>query len=160
MTDPDVDERQGVKSRITQVAEQLAASMGMEIVLLEIKGSGGRSVVRVYIDQPGGITLQDCERFSKRFSVLLDVEDMVTFSYILEVSSPGIDRPLVKEEQFVRFAGKKAKIRMRFPFTGQRNFLGTIIGVTGGNLQLEISEGIHKELPLTEIEKANLVAEI
>jgi ribosome maturation factor RimP len=160
MTDADLKEREAVKSRVTEIAEKLAASMGMEIVLLEIRGSGGRSVVRAYIDQPGGITLQDCERFSKRFSVLLDVEDSVAFSYILEVSSPGLDRPLVKEEHFVRFAGKQARVRMRVPLAGQRNFLGKILGVTGGRLQLETSEGIHKELPLAQIEKANLVAEI
>jgi ribosome maturation factor RimP len=160
MTDADLKEREAVSSRVTEIAEKLAASMGMEVVLLEIKGSGGRSVVRAFIDQPGGITLQDCERFSKRFSVLLDVEDSIAFSYILEVSSPGIDRPLVKAEHFVRFAGKQAKVRMRVPLSGQRNFLGKILGVTGDRLQLETSEGIHKELPLAQIEKANLVAEI
>jgi ribosome maturation factor RimP len=156
----DQNEREAVRVRVAALAEELASSMGMEIVLLEIKGSGGRSVVRAYIDQPGGIMLKDCERFSKRFSVLLDVEDTVTFSYVLEVSSPGLDRPLVKEEHFVRFAGKKAKVRMRFPITGQRNFMGRILGVAGGRLQLETAEGVQKELPLTEIEKANLVAEI
>jgi ribosome maturation factor RimP len=160
MTDADLKEREAVKSKITELAGQLATSMGLEIVLLEIKGSGGRSVVRAYIDQPGGITLRDCERFSKRFSVLLDVEDSVTFSYILEVSSPGLDRPLVKAEHFVRFAGKKAKVRMRVPLAGQRNFLGTIRGVADGILLLETPGGNQKELPLTQIEKANLVAEI
>ncbi|NWG14256.1 MAG: ribosome maturation factor RimP [Acidobacteria bacterium] len=146
-------------SRITALAEQVAASMGMQVVLAEIKG-GGRSVVRVYIDKPGGISLDDCEHFSRRFSVLLDVEDCIPFSYVLEVSSPGLDRPLVREEDFIRFAGKRARLRMRQPVDGQRNFRGRLLGASHGSVRLEVAPGKEVELALSQVERANLVAEI
>ena len=156
----DSNEQQSLELRITELAEQIAASMGMEIVLVEIKGDGNHCVIRAYIDQPGGITLDDCEQFSKRFSVSLDVEDWIPFRYVLEVSSPGVNRPLVKEADFLRFCGKNAKIRTRSPIEGQRNFKGKIVGVTEGRLELEVAPGKQIEIALTDIEKANLMAEL
>ncbi|MBP1599861.1 MAG: ribosome maturation factor RimP [Acidobacteria bacterium] len=153
------NERESLVGSITALAEQVAASMGMEVVLVEIKG-GGRSVVRVYIDQAGGVSVDDCERFSKRFSVLLDVEDCVPFSYVLEVSSPGLDRPLVREADFQRFTGKQVKVRTGQPLQGQRNFRGRILGASGGNIRLELSPGQQVEMALSQIERANLVVEI
>jgi ribosome maturation factor RimP len=132
----------------------------MEIVLAEIKGGGNRSTVRIFIDQPGGISLSDCERFSKRLSVLLDVEDWIPFSYVLEVSSPGLNRPLVKEADFRRFSGKRATVRTRTPVEGQKNFKGRILGVTEGRVGLEVATGKQVEIAIRDIEKANLVAEI
>src|SRR4029450_11283088 len=110
---PDSNQREFLEASINTLAQQVAASLGMEVVRAEIKGGGGRSVVRIFLDQPGGISLNDCERFSRQLSVLLDVEDWIPFSYTLEVSSPGLDRPLVKEADFRRFKGKKAKGRDR-----------------------------------------------
>jgi ribosome maturation factor RimP len=156
----DSDRRESLEARLTSLAEQVAASIGMEVVLAEIKGGGNRSIIRIFIDQPGGISLSDCERFSKRLSVLLDVEDFVPFSYVLEASSPGLDRPLVKEKDFVRFCGKAAKVRSRIPVEGQRNFNGRILGVNNGRLSLETAAGKQVEISLAEIEKANLVIEI
>jgi ribosome maturation factor RimP len=156
----DSNEQQFLEPRITELAEQIAASMGMEIVLVEIKGDGNRSIVRAYVDQPGGVTLDDCERFSKRFSVSLDVEDWIPFHYVLEVSSPGVNRPLVKEADFLRFCGKNAKIRTRSPIEGQRNFKGKILGVTEGRLGLEVAPGKEVGIALKDIEKANLMAEL
>ena len=156
----DLNQRQSLQTRITELAEQIAASMGMEIVLLEIKGDGSHSLVRTFIDQPGGISLDDCERFSKRFSVSLDVEDWIPFSYVLEVSSPGVNRPLVKEADFKRFCGKNAKVRTRYPIEGQRNFKGKIAGVTEGRLELEVVPGKQIEIALVDIEKANLMADL
>jgi ribosome maturation factor RimP len=156
----DLNERQAIQSKITALAEQVAASMGMELVLVEVRGGDGKSIVRTFIDQAGGISLNDCERFSKRFSVLLDVEDWIPFSYILEVSSPGLDRPLVKEEHFLRFASKNARVKTRLPINGQRNFTGKIVGVTVGRLLLETAPAQQVEIALSDIEKANLVIEI
>jgi len=153
------NEREALVGNITALAEQLAASMGMEVVLVEIKG-GGRSIVRVYLDQATGVSVDDCERFSKRFSVLLDVEDCIPFSYVLEVSSPGLDRALVREADFRRFAGKQAKVRTSQPLQGQRNFRGKILGASGGNIRLELSPGQEVEMALSQIERANLVVEI
>jgi ribosome maturation factor RimP len=160
MARQDLNWRESLEARITSLAEQVAASMGMELVLAEIKGGGNRSIVRTFIDQPGGISLNDCERFSKRFSVVLDVEDCIPFSYVLEVSSPGLDRPLVKEADFRRHIGRTAKVRTRLPLEGQRSFKGTILGVTLGRIDLGVAPGKQVEIALSEIEKANLVAEI
>jgi ribosome maturation factor RimP len=156
----DLEQRQSLGTRITELAEQVAASMGMEVVLVEIKGDENHSIIRTFIDQPTGISLDDCERFSKRFSVSLDVEDWIPFSYVLEVSSPGINRPLVKEADFQRFCGKNAKVRTRLPIEGQRNFKGQILGVTEGLLALEVAPGKQIGIALMDIEKAGLIADI
>lgn len=156
----DSNQSQSLGNRITKLAEEVAASMGMEAVLVEVKGDENRSIVRAYIDQPSGISLDDCERFSKRLSVLLDVEDWIPFSYTLEVSSPGVNRPLVKESDFRRFAGKDAKIRTRIPLEGQRNFKGKITGVTEGRVELEVAQGKQVAIAFTDIEKANLIGEL
>ena len=156
----DSNDQQSLELRIAELAEQIAASMGMEVVLVEIKGDGNRSIIRVYIDQPAGITLEDCAQFSRRFSVSLDVEDWIPFQYVLEVSSPGVNRPLSKEADFLRFCGKNAKIRTRFPIAGQRNFKGKILGITEGRLELEVAPGKKVGIALTDIEKANLMVEL
>jgi ribosome maturation factor RimP len=156
----DSSQRQSLTARITETAEQVAASLGMEVVLVEIIGSGNRSILRTFIDQQGGISLDDCERFSRRFSVSLDVEDWIPFSYTLEVSSPGINRPLVKESDFKRFCGKKATIRTRTPIEGRKNFKGRIADVNVGRLELEISPGNSVEIALMDIEKANLIGDL
>lgn len=148
--------REGLRVKLTALADEVASALGMEVVLVEVKGAGGRSVVRTFIDKPGGVTLDDCERFSKRLSVLLDVEDCIPFSYVLEVSSPGIDRPLAKIADFERFAGRVATIRTRDPVDGQRKFKGKIMGVGEGRIVLEVAPGKKVEIELLGIEKANL----
>ncbi len=160
MSASDLDQSQSLESMITGLAEQVAASMGMEVVLVEIKGDGRRSIIRTYIDHPAGISLDDCERFSRRLSVSLDVEDWIPFSYILEVSSPGVNRPLIKEADYRRFSGKNAKVRTKLPLKGQRNFKGKIVGVTEGRLALEVAPGEQIEIALMDIEKASLVADL
>ena len=159
MTESGLNDREAIRSIVAALAERLAASMGLELVLLEIKGTG-KSVVRAFIDRPGGVTLDDCERFSKRFSVSLDVEDWIPFSYILEVSSPGVNRPLIKEADFRRFCGRDVKVRTKIPLKGQRNFKGRIAGVTEGRMELEIAPGEKIEIALMDIEKASLIADL
>ena len=156
----EIEQLESLALRVRDCAEQLAASMDLEIVLLEIKGGGNRPIVRVYIDKSGGVTLTDCERYSKRLSVLLDVEDWIPVSYTLEVSSPGLNRPLIKEADFQRFAGKSVKVRTRIPIEGQRNFKGRILDVIGGAVALEVVPGRKVDIPIGEIEKANLMIEI
>jgi ribosome maturation factor RimP len=160
MSASDLYQRQSLEDRIAGLAEQVAASMGMEVVLVEIKGDERRSIIRTYIDQPTGISLDDCERFSRRLSASLDVEDWIPFSYVLEVSSPGVNRPLIKEADFQRFSGKNAKVRTKIPIKGQRNFKGKIMGVTEGRLELEISPDEQIEIALMDIEKASLIADL
>ncbi len=156
----ELKDRENLEARIRSLAEPMAASMELEIVHIEIKGGGSRPIMRTYIDRAGGVTLSDCERFSKRFSVLLDVEDWIPFSYTLEVSSPGLDRPLVKEGDFERFAGKRARVRTRRPIDGQKNFKGKILGVKSGKVELEAAPGRQVEIAVGDIEKANLIIEM
>ena len=160
MAVPEVNEKRSLEAKIAGLAEQVAISMGIEIVLLEIKGEGDNSILRTYIDQPSGITLDDCERFSKRFSVALDVEDWIPFGYVMEVSSPGVNRPLVKEADFHRFCGKNAKVRTRLPIEGQRSLKGKLAGVNEGKLTLEVSQEKRVVIALTDIEKASLIADL
>jgi ribosome maturation factor RimP len=160
MAHVDLEGHGSLKEQLTALAERVASSMGMEVVLVELKGGAGRSVVRIFIDQPGGISLEDCERFSKRVSVALDVEDLIPFSYVLEVSSPGLDRPLVREEDYRRFAGRRAKIRLRAAREGRRNIQARILGVDQGRIRLETDPGEVIEVALPDIEKANLVIEL
>jgi len=156
----DLSRQKALEAGITELAEQIAASIGMEVVLVEIKGSGNQTVVRAFIDRAGGISLDDCERFSKRFSVALDVEDWIPSSYNLEVSSPGVNRPLVKEADFQRFCGKNSRVRTRLPIEGQRNFKGQISGAIEGCVVLEVAPGKRIEIALMDIEKANLIADL
>ena len=132
----------------------------MEVVLVEIKNESGRTVVRVYIDQPGGVSLEDCEHFSRRFSIALDVEDFVAFAYVLEISSPGVNRPLVKEQDFKRFLGENARVRTRRPIEGQRNFKGKIINVSEGRVTLESAPDKQVVIAAADIEKTNLIADL
>lgn len=159
MTQTKLGQRKSLTACISSLAEEAAAALGFEIVHVEIRG-GNRPIVRIFIDRPAGVGLEDCERFSKRFSVLLDVEDWIQFSYILEVSSPGLDRPLVKEADFKRFTGKQATVRTKGLLAGQKNFKGTILGIRQGKLALELAHEKRVEIALREIEKANLVADI
>ena len=159
MNSSDLNRQQVLRARISELAEKIASSLGMEVVLVEIKGSGNRSVVRTFIDQPGGITLDDCERFSRRLSVSLDVEDWIPSSYTIEVSSPGIDRPLVKESDFQRFCGEHATVRTTMPIDGRKNFKGRIADVTEGRVKLEIAPGNTVKIALMDIEKANLIGD-
>lgn len=159
MARPDAGEEGTWRSKIASLAERVAAATGTEVVLVELK-AGGRSVVRVFIDRPGGVSLADCERFSKRLSVMLDVEDFLPFSYVLEVSSPGLDRPLTREEDFRRFAGRKAKVRLRRGAAGRRSLQGKILGVERGRVRFELPSGDQVEVAVAEIERANLVIEI
>ena len=156
----DENDRQSLKIRITELAEKTASSMKMEAVLVEIRNEGGRAIVRVYIDQPAGITLEDCERFSRRFSTTMDVEDFVPFAYVLEVSSPGVNRPLVKEAAFQRFLGESARVRTHRPIEGQRNFKGRIVDVTEGRVTFESAPDKHIVIAVADIEKANLIADL
>jgi ribosome maturation factor RimP len=156
----DLDEHGSLKEQLASLAQRVACSMDMEVVLVELKGGAGRSVVRIFIDQPGGVSLDDCERFSKRVSAVLDVEDLIPFSYVLEVSSPGLDRPLVREEDYRRFAGRLAKIRLHSAQEGRRNFQARILGSDQGRIRLEAEPGRVLEVALSDIEKANLVIEL
>ena len=134
--------------------EPTVVGMGYELVALE---RAGRGLVRVYIDKPEGVGLDDCVRVSNQLTRLFAVED-VDYDR-LEVSSPGLDRPLVKEADFTRFAGERALVKLRLPLDGQRKFTGVLGELKGGLLALQV-EGREVSIPLAEIESARLAPEV
>jgi ribosome maturation factor RimP len=139
--------------------EPVVSGLGYELVGVEHVAAGRQGVLRVYIDAPAGIAVDDCERVSRQVSALLDVEDPIPGAYALEVSSPGLDRPLFGARDFSRFAGQRARIRLRAPLSGQRNFKGVLRGVVGDNV-LVLVDDREMSLPLDQVEKANLVPEL
>jgi len=144
--------------RIREAAERAARAAGVEVVDVEWK-IGKQRFLRVYIDKPEGISHRDCEAVSEQLGVLLDVEDLIPGPrYILEVSSPGLDRKLTKASDFERFAGRLARISTAQPVENSTFFEGRLAGYSDGLVKLEV-RGRVIELPLAGIRKANLVVE-
>ena len=149
---------------IQAIVEPVVTSLGYELVGIEYLMQGRNGLLRVYIDAEDGIMVEDCQRVSHQLSGVLDVEDIIKGKYQLEVSSPGLDRPLFTEEHFERFQGHKARLKLTVPLAGQRKFKGTLKGVKDNQVVLEISsKAVGNEeilLPLSAIDKANLIPEI
>ncbi len=166
--------------RVREIADRVAASRGLEVVEVEFLGGGKARMLRVFLDKPAagndplaGVTHEDCANFSREFGTILDVEDAVPSSYTLEVSSPGLDRKLVKAADFTRFAGSRIKLTTRQPVDNNRHFEGRMESFQDGRLTLDLSVASHKsrkkmgdaagqkiEIEFANIEKANLVPEI
>jgi ribosome maturation factor RimP len=136
---------------VARLVETTLAGMGYELVDLEISGRG---LFRVFIDKPEGIALDDCELLSNQLTRLFTVEG-VNYER-LEVSSPGLDRVLKKEADFIRFCGEKANIKLRMPLEGRKNFVGILGGLQDGILQLEV-DGKQVAIELSNVDKARLV---
>src|SRR5207253_9466561 len=129
---------QDVASKIEEIAQRVVDSEGIELVRVEVKGGGAQRLVRLYIDKPDGVTHGDCELVSQQVGAILDVEDVVPGGrYTLEVSAPGIERKLLKPQDYQRFQGKKAKITLRDAVEGRRNWEGMLAGFSGGAVSLE-----------------------
>ena len=143
-------------SRIWEVATQIADGEGMEVVDVELRPEGSRRgrVLRLYLDKHGGPNIDELGRISRQLSELLDTQDIVQGSYTLEVSSPGINRPLKKPEHFQRFIGKRVRVRTGDMIEGRRSFLGILHEVTGDRIKIEV-EGKQYEIPFSMIEKSN-----
>lgn len=133
-------------------------ALGYELVAIEMVGTGGGEVLRIYIDQDSGITVDDCARVSRQVSAVLEVEDPVSGGYALEVSSPGLDRPLVKPADFKRFEGDQVKIRIYEPVLGRRNFTGKLVAAENEFVVVEVDNEQY-ELPYLNIDKARRVPE-
>jgi ribosome maturation factor RimP len=159
--------------RVREIADRVAASSGLEIVELEMRGGGKARMLRIFIDKPGGVTHEDCANLSREVGTILDVEDTVPGgSYTLEVSSPGLDRKLSRPADFERFVGKLVKLTTREPVLNNRHFEGRLEAFRDNRLTLDISDARRKfrpkdggetrklEIELANIEKANLVPEI
>jgi ribosome maturation factor RimP len=142
--------------RVRQLIQDTVESQGYELVEADIKGSGKNSILRIYIDKLTGITHHDCELVSAQVGTVLDVEDLIPSSYTLEVSSPGLDRKLVKESDYTRFDGKLARIQTRIPLNQQKVFRGRLKGLHDGKVRLELPKGDLMEIPLDVIQEARL----
>ncbi|HEV8524959.1 MAG TPA: ribosome maturation factor RimP [Terriglobales bacterium] len=155
--------------QVRGVAERVAASSGLEVVDVEFRGGGKARMLRVFIDKPGGVTHQDCEAFSREVGTILDVEDLVPGgSYTLEVSSPGLDRKLVKPADFERFRGSRVRLITREPVEGSKFIEGRLETFQDGRLTVSLpaskkrpvaDAGSRVEVDLSNVEKANLVPE-
>ena len=142
--------------RIRQLVAEAVEGQGYELVDLELRGAGNNSVIRIYIDKPEGISHQDCGLISEQVGTVLDVEDVIPYKYTLEVSSPGLDRKLVKESDYTRFEGKLAKIQTRIPLQHQKVFKGRLKGLRDGSVLFELPQGSLLEIPLDVIQEARL----
>jgi ribosome maturation factor RimP len=165
--------------RVRSIADRVAASSGLEVLDLEFLGGGKARMLRVFLDKPAagndpiaGVTHEDCANFSREFGTILDVEDVMPGTYTLEVSSPGMDRKLVKAADFTRFTGSRVKLTTRQPVNNNRHFEGRLESFQEGRLTLDLSVASHKsrkkmgdaagtkiEIEFANVEKANLVPE-
>ena len=157
--------------KIREIAGRVAASGGLELWDVELKGSGTARTLRIFIDRPEGVTHQDCAAFSREVATIFDVEDAVPGkSYVLEVSSPGLDRRLLRPEHYARFSGSLIRISLRQPREGNRQFEGRLTAVSGGEITVDLDQAASRKkakaqgsgaikVLITEIEKANLVPE-
>jgi len=142
-----------------KLIEPVLDRLGYELVGLDFSPRPGTGLLRIYIDSPQGITLEDCTKVSHQVSGLLDVEDPIHGPYTLEVSSPGLDRPLFTREHFSRYAGNRIRVQLHFLHEGRRKFTGVLHGVEQDNVLIE-EDGSLVSVPLEQIAKANLVPEI
>ncbi len=147
-----------VTKQVADLVAPILEEMGFELVDVVYLSKYGRWVLRLYIDTDGGVTIDDCARVSNEIGHLIDVKDVITHEYILEVSSPGLNRPLKKERDFIWATGKRVKVRMVKPVHGRRNFTGHLKNFEQDTLYVE-EEGALVALPLVEVEKAHLVYE-
>ena len=141
---------------IGKIIERVAAREGLELVHWETVGPRNNFVLRIYIDKPGGVNHGDCETVSNQVGTLLDVEDLIPNRYTLEVSSPGIERGLYKRSDYERFAGNRVKIKLFAPMGGQRNFRGTLVGISDDTVSIDTDSAGRIEIPYEQIAKANI----
>ena len=142
------------KDRLFELLEPALAAMGFELADLEAH-FGRRGLFRLYIDRPGGVSLDDCQRVSEQIGAVLDVEDPLPGSYVLEVSSPGFDRRLRTLAHFERFSGEQARVELKDALDGRRRFTGRLAGVEGSTVLLEV-DGELTRLPFGDIAIARL----
>ncbi len=146
--------------KIRAMVERVAVSEGLALVDVELKGGPSNPLLRVYIDKPEGVTHADCQRVSEQLSVMLDVEDLFPASYVLEVSSPGLDRKLTKPSDYTHFVGRRARLVLREPLGAERVVEGRLAGFEAGRVRLDLGAGELREVELANISKARLVVEM
>ncbi len=145
-------------AKLSEIAGRVAGANGMEIVDVRYAGGGK---VSIFVDKPGGVNIGECAELSREIGVLIDIEEVIDSRYTLEVSSPGLERPLVKPGDYDKFGGRMAEVKTKEPLDGRRVFAGRISGIENGFLKLSDEEfGGVFSIPLDSILKANLKREI
>jgi len=145
-----------VLKEIERLIEPVLAEMGIDLVDMEYRSGQGRRVLRIYVDRPTGINLDDCAMVSREIGNLLDVKDLLQQHYVLEVSSPGLNRPLKREKDFLRAIGQKIKVKTAVPLKGRKNFSGVLQSFENGMLQLKLDDTVV-QISKESVNKANLV---
>jgi ribosome maturation factor RimP len=149
-----------VIGRVRALAQPILGEEGLELVEVEFRREAVGWILRVYMDRPGGVSLGDCQRVSEQLGDHLDVEDVIGHPYSLEVSSAGLDRPLTQDADFLRFAGKAARISTHEPVEGQRNFRGRLAGMDEGAVLVNLADGRQARIPRALITRARLEIEL
>lgn len=156
--------KERIETVVKRLGNQVAADLGYELLEVEYRKEGPDWVLRCFIDHENGIGIDDCQRFSEALDVVLDEKDPIPGKYLLEVSSPGIERPLKKDRDFIRFAGKMVEIKLSKPINNCKTYRGELMGMVGDDSELKVALKIDKsnvlEIPRNEIVKANLILEI
>jgi len=153
-------DRRAIAQKAEAILAPLLEAEGLSLVDISFKWERGGWVFRVLIDKKEGVTLDDCALISREFGQLLDVENIIPTSYRLEVSSPGLDRPLKKEADFIKYAGRRVRIKTKDPVSGRRNFRGDLIGCAEGKVTVKVEGSEVFAIPLSSILKANLELEL
>ncbi len=148
--------RESIIGRVTDIAGQAARESGIELVHVELAGTNRDSVLRIYIDKEGGVTLEDCSALSQKVEDVLDAEDLIPARYVLEVSSPGIERQLYSLKDFQRFIGQLVKVKTNIEIDGQKVFVGTIDGVQDDGISINDRTRGPVSFKYDDVEKANL----
>lgn len=139
-----------------ELIEPTVTALGLELWGIEHLQQGKYSLLRIYIEREAGVAIEDCEQVSKQVSALLDVEDPIAGEYTLEVSSPGLERPLFSARQFSQYIGSEVKLRLHSPVQGRRKFKGKIVVVEGDSIRLQ-ADGVDYDLSFSDVDKANIV---
>ena len=147
---------QTVSEQIQAVAARITAERSLEFVHCEVVGSKRNPVVRVFIDKPGGVTHEDCVAVSRQIEAVFDAEDFIGSAYVLEVSSPGLERGLYSLQDFEKFAGQMARVKTNVPIDGQKNFSGRITAVEGDEIIFADKTRGEARFPYAAVAKANL----
>lgn len=148
-----------LRERLIVLIEPLLGRLGYELVELEYAAGRSNAVVRLFIDRPEGISIEDCEKVSRETAALLDVEDPIPTAYTLEVSSPGFDRVLRTPAHFARFVGERVFVELRAPRDGRRRYTGTLVAADDSGITVEVDKQ-KVEVPFGEIGKARLAPEL
>lgn len=146
--------------RIVALVAPILEEEGLDLVEVEYKRGARRSFLRIYIDKPGGVTLDDCSTVSNQLGDLLDIEDLISNRYVLEVSSPGAERPLKRPDDYRRFVGRLVRIRTKESVDGNRQFVGRLVAFEEDKATIEVEDSEQVTLELGEIERARLEVEL